>query len=131
MSIMERLRRRAEALEGETYALYLAYRHPGVPWYAKTWAAVVVAYAFSPIDLVPDFIPVLGYLDDLLLIPLGVGLALRMIPQPVMAECRLKAQQHLSQPRPKRWQGFVIVGLMWLSALIAAAWVAVRLFFGN
>ena len=66
---------RARQLEIETYALYLAYRHPKVPWYAKVFAACVVGYLFSPIDLIPDFIPVLGYLDDLILVPLGIFLA--------------------------------------------------------
>src|SRR5882672_9853477 len=84
-------RLRARALKLEVYALYLAYRDPRVPLPARILAACVAAYAFSPIDLIPDFIPVLGYLDDLILVPLGVWLALRMIPAPVMAECRAKA----------------------------------------
>ena len=79
---------RARQLKRETYALYLAYRDPRVPWYAKVLAVCVVAYAFSPIDLIPDFIPVLGYLDDLVFVPLGISLALRLIPPEVMAECR-------------------------------------------
>ena len=82
---------RALQLKAETYAIYLAYRDPRVPWHARLFAACVVGYAFSPIDLIPDFIPVLGYLDDLILIPLGITLALRMIPPEVMAECRQKA----------------------------------------
>ena len=79
---------RRRQLQAEVYALYLAYRDPRVPWYAKAVAACVVGYALSPIDLIPDFIPVLGYLDDLVLIPLGIALALRMIPPAVMDECR-------------------------------------------
>ena len=82
---------RARQIKSEIYALYLAYRDPRVPWYARVFAACVVAYAFSPIDLIPDPIPVLGYLDDLVLIPLGVVLARKMIPADVLAECRQTA----------------------------------------
>ncbi len=85
----------AAQLKRETYALYLAYRHPGVPWYAKAFSACVVAYAFSPIDLIPDFIPILGYLDDLILIPLGIALAMHMIPPEIMQDCRDEAQNRL------------------------------------
>jgi uncharacterized membrane protein YkvA (DUF1232 family) len=81
-----RLKRWAGRLKSETYALYLAYRHPGVRWYAKLFAACVVAYALSPIDLIPDFIPVLGYLYDLIIVPLGIAIAVRMIPAGVMEE---------------------------------------------
>ena len=88
MSPIGRLKRWARRLKVEVYALYLAYKDPRVPWYARAFAAVVVAYAFSPIDLIPDPIPILGYLDDLVIIPLGVALAIRMIPPPVLAECR-------------------------------------------
>ena len=79
---------RAKTLKRETFTLYLACRHPRVPWYAKLLALIVVAYALSPIDLIPDFIPVLGYLDDLVLIPLGLMLVIRLIPADVLAECR-------------------------------------------
>jgi uncharacterized membrane protein YkvA (DUF1232 family) len=123
---LDRLKKRANGLKGDTYALYLAYRHPGVPWYAKAWAALVVAYAFSPIDLVPDFIPVLGYLDDLVLIPLGVGLAIRMVPTPIMSECRQQAQSYLSQAHPKSWQGALFIGLLWLLGVLAAGWIVMR-----
>jgi len=83
-----RMRTRAKRLNAETYALYLAIRHPLTPWYARGIAIAVVAYAFSPIDLIPDFIPILGYLDDLVIVPIGVALAIRMIPRGVIAECR-------------------------------------------
>jgi uncharacterized membrane protein YkvA (DUF1232 family) len=77
---IETWKQRARELQTEVYAMYLAYRDPRVPWYARIFAACVVAYAFSPIDLIPDPIPILGYLDDLMLVPLGVWLARRMIP---------------------------------------------------
>lgn len=85
--LLEKLKQRARHLKVETFALYLAARHPRTPWYAKLLVAGIVSYAFSPIDLVPDFIPVIGYLDDLILVPLGLALAIRMVPDPVLTEC--------------------------------------------
>lgn len=126
MGWIETLKQRAHALQSDTYALYLAYRHPQVPWYAKVWAALVVAYAFSPIDLVPDFIPVLGYLDDIILIPLGVGIAVKLIPPDVLAECRQNAAQALSQQRPGRWQGALIVAVLWLLGLVVVGFIIFR-----
>jgi len=117
----------ARALKRETYALYYAYRDPRVPWYAKAFIALVVAYAFSPIDLIPDFIPVLGYLDDLVLIPLGVALALRMIPPEVMREGRERAEQLLAEEKPVfRWMGVVVIGVWVLVAALIAWWLARR-----
>ncbi len=109
-------------LKAETYALYLAYRDPRVPWWARVFAACVVAYAFSPIDLIPDPIPVLGYLDDLVLVPLGVVLARRMIPPTVMAECRERARTAVE--RPTNWYAAAVIVVIWLAlAGLAAAWV--------
>jgi uncharacterized membrane protein YkvA (DUF1232 family) len=88
---LQNLKEKAQRLQTEVVALMFAYCDRRTPWYAKTWAALVVAYALSPIDLIPDFIPVLGYLDDLILVPAGIALALRMIPADVMAEAREKA----------------------------------------
>ena len=83
-------KRSANELKTETYVIYLAVKHPKVQWYVKAFALSVLAYAMSPIDLIPDFIPVLGYLDDLILIPVGITLTIRMIPADVLAECRAK-----------------------------------------
>jgi uncharacterized membrane protein YkvA (DUF1232 family) len=106
----------------ETYAVYLAYRDPRVPWHARVFAACVVAYAFSPIDLVPDPIPILGYLDDLVLVPLGVALALRMIPAEVMAECRAQSETAMGEGMPtNRKAAAVIVGLWIFMALLVLA----------
>jgi uncharacterized membrane protein YkvA (DUF1232 family) len=113
-------------LKVETYALYLAYRDPRVPWYARLFAAVVVGYAFSPIDLIPDFIPVLGYLDDLLLVPAGIWLALRMIPPQVLADCRVRAQAAMQAGKPvNRIAAAVIVGV-WLLLAALAIFLLVR-----
>ena len=113
--MLEKWKTTAQKLKTEGYALYLAARDPRVPWIARLLAGVVVAYAFSPIDLIPDPIPVLGYLDDLLLVPLGVWLALRMIPPQVMAECRQQAEVKMTEGKPVSWVGALIVILIWLS----------------
>ncbi len=126
MDRFARWRERARRLRLEARALALAYRDPRVPWYAKAFAACVVAYAFSPIDLIPDPIPVLGHLDDLVLLPLGVLAARRMIPAPVLAECRVRAAELAGQHRPmSRVAAAVIVGL-WIAALAGLAWMAWR-----
>ena len=118
------LKQRARALKAETYVLYLAARHPGTPWYAKLLVAPIVAYALSPIDLIPDFVPVLGLLDDLLLIPLGIALAIRLVPPAVLAECRVRAQER--RKLVSRVAGAVIV-LIWLVAAGLGLWWAWRI----
>ena len=117
-SRLEHWKERARAVKRESYALYYACRDPRVPWYAKALAVVVVAYAFSPIDLIPDFIPVLGYLDDILLIPLGVIAVRAMIPAEVMDDCRERARQ--LETEPTSWVAAVVIGAIWV-ALTAAA----------
>jgi uncharacterized membrane protein YkvA (DUF1232 family) len=107
-------RDRVEQLKQETYALYLAYKDPRVRWYARVWLALVVGYAFSPIDLIPDFIPILGYLDDLILIPIGVWLALKLIPPQVLVDCRAAAAEQLAEDRPVSWQTAVLIVAIWL-----------------
>lgn len=114
----------ARGLKTEVYALYLAYRDPRVPWYARLFAACVVGYAFSPIDLIPDPIPVLGYLDDLVLVPLGVALALRLIPAEVMAEKRTQAREVMRQGKPvNRAAAAVIVAVWLLLAALVVRWL--------
>jgi uncharacterized membrane protein YkvA (DUF1232 family) len=120
----DRSRRQASALKGEVYALYLACRDPRVPWYAKVLAAGVVAYALSPIDLIPDFIPVLGYLDDLVLIPLGVLAVRALIPSAVMEECRRRAALVLAEGAPTSRAGLVIVVTIWISLAVLGVWLA-------
>jgi uncharacterized membrane protein YkvA (DUF1232 family) len=110
----------ARQLKVEVYALYFAYRDPRVSWAACIFTACVVAYAFSPIDLIPDFIPVLGYLDDLILIPLGIKIALSMIPPEVMAESRKQAQQIIDQGKPVNRVAAVFIILIWLLFLALA-----------
>jgi uncharacterized membrane protein YkvA (DUF1232 family) len=127
MGLPERWRTEARWLKGEVYVLYLAYRDPRVPWYAKVVAAGIVAYAFSPIDFIPDFIPILGYLDDLVLLPLGVLLIRRMIPEAVMADCRLRAEATFRQGKPISRVGAAIVIALWLVLAVGGIVLAGRL----
>ena len=117
---------RARQLKTEVYALYLAYRDPRVPWYARVFAACVVGYAFSPLDLVPDFIPVLGYLDDLVLIPLGIALAIRMIPPNVLEESREKATQVMRDGKPVNRVAAVAIIALWLALAALGIMLMVR-----
>jgi uncharacterized membrane protein YkvA (DUF1232 family) len=120
MRAIEAWKQWVRQLKVETYAVYLAYKDPRTPWYARIFAACVVGYAFSPIDLIPDPIPVLGYLDDLVLVPLGVALALKMIPQTVLGECREKAQAAMSQGKPTNWTAAGIIIAIWLLLAVLA-----------
>ncbi len=118
---------RARELKIQVHALLLAYRDPRTPWYAKALAALVAAYALSPIDLIPDFIPVLGQLDDLLLVPLGIALAARLIPREVLADCRARARQADSRPGVRRpWLSALLVVGVWLALLAVVAWLVLR-----
>jgi uncharacterized membrane protein YkvA (DUF1232 family) len=96
--VLSSLKRRIGRLRTESRALYLAARHPDTPWYAKFFIAAVAAYALSPIDLVPDFVPIAGYLDDLVLVPIGIALAMRMVPPSVLMECRALARDGAGCP---------------------------------
>lgn len=121
-------KQRARALKTEVYALYLAARDPRTPWYAKTFAALVVAYALSPIDLIPDPIPILGYLDDLILVPIGVAISLHMIPPEVMADSRAHANDILNSGKPVSWLGAAIIGTIWIALACLGLWLVWRLF---
>jgi uncharacterized membrane protein YkvA (DUF1232 family) len=125
---LERWRQQAQRLKLETYTLYLAYRDPRLPWPARIAAACVVGYAFSPIDLIPDFVPLLGYLDDLILLPLGVKLALSLIPEKILEENRVRAQEIIAQGKPvNRFAGIVIVAI-WLVIVVVVGLFLVRLY---
>lgn len=117
-----KLRDWARALKRDVHAIYLASRDPRVTWYAKALAVAVAGYALSPIDLIPDFIPVLGYLDDIILVPLGIVLVLRLIPPSIMAEHRASAQQD----RPvSRIAAFAIV-CVWIVSVVLTGWLVYR-----
>jgi uncharacterized membrane protein YkvA (DUF1232 family) len=109
---IESLKQKAKELRTEAHALYLACKDPRVPWYARAFALCVAGYAFSPIDLIPDFIPVIGYLDDLIIVPLGIVLAIKMIPPDVLEDSRKKARECADQKKRVGWiAAFVIVGI--------------------
>ena len=126
MGLVRRLESWARGLKVEVYALYLAYRDPRVSWYARVFAAVVVGYAFSPIDLIPDVVPVLGYLDDLVVVPLGVALAIKMIPTHVLLECREKARE--AKDRPLNKVAAVVIVLVWIALAVIAVRILARVF---
>ena len=114
MKLLAGIRERSRHLKAETFALYLVLRDPRTPWYAKLFVSAIVAYAFSPIDLIPDVIPVLGYLDDLILLPLGVILARKLIPNPVLNDCRVQAQNMMSKGKPVSQAAGVVIVISWI-----------------
>jgi Uncharacterized conserved protein len=116
-SRMEYFKERAKKLKRDVYALYIAVRRKDVPWYAKVFGVIVVGYALSPIDLIPDFVPVLGYLDDLFIVPGGIWIILKMIPQNVMEECRAQAEEKFTMCRPKSYLTAIIIVLLWLAII--------------
>jgi uncharacterized membrane protein YkvA (DUF1232 family) len=122
------LKSRACALKSDTFALYFVARDPRTPWYARAVAGAVVAYALSPFDLIPDFIPVIGYLDDLIVVPLGIVLVLKLVPPEVLHDCRARADAASVRPVSKVGAAFMIA--IWL---IAALWIvlAVRNLLGH
>ena len=114
----------ALALREDTYALYLASRDPRVPRLAKLVVVLVVAYALSPIDLIPDFIPVLGYLDDMLLLPMGIALAIKLMPRDVWEDCKSQARAELASELPRNRTAAIVIATVWLALLGLVAWLA-------
>ena len=111
-----RLRHWARMVKSDILALYLAVKHVRTPLYAKVLAAIVVGYALSPIDLIPDFIPVLGYIDDIILLPLGIALVIKLLPSDVLKQCREEARTHSSVMRPKIWLAAYVIIMLWIAA---------------
>lgn len=123
MAFLAELKQRVRHLKAETFALYLAARDPRTPWYAKLLVAGIVAYAFSPIDLIPDFVPVLGYLDDLILIPMGIALGIKLIPHSVLDECRARAKETIQNGKPvSRVAGAVIIVVWLVVVALCSVW---------
>lgn len=120
MTATARMRDWARAIKKDVVALYIAARDPRVPWYVKLVAAAVAAYALSPIDLIPDFIPVLGYLDDVIIVPLGILLVVRMIPAPLMAEFREEAGRRSKRPTSR--MAMVAIIALWIGVLALTLW---------
>jgi len=114
VSILVTWKARAQRLKGSVYALYFAYRDPRTPWYVRVLAACIVGYAFSPIDLIPDPIPILGYLDDLVLIPLGVTLVVKLLPTDVWADAQHLAATTLRDGKPTNWIAAGVIVVLWI-----------------
>src|SRR5215216_6437621 len=125
---LETWKRWARRLSAQTYALYLAYRHPRTPWYAKVFAALIVGYVFSPIDPIPDFIPGAGSLDAMVVVPIGVLLAAKMIPPDVFEECREKAREVANGEKPVSRIAAVVIVAVWLLCVALAVFLALRVF---
>ena len=121
MAALSSLKSWARNLRRDIVALWVAARDPRVPWYAKLAAGAVAAYALSPIDLIPDFIPVLGYLDDIVIVPFGILLAIKLIPAPLMAEFRQEAIR--LEEKPKSYLGMAAIAAIWLCAAVWLAWL--------
>jgi uncharacterized membrane protein YkvA (DUF1232 family) len=118
----------ARQLTAQTYALYLAYRHPRTPWYAKVFVALVVGYVFSPIDPIPDFIPGVGLLDEMVVVPIGVLLAAKMTPPDVFEECKEKAREVAEGEKPMSRIAAVVIVAVWLLCVALAVFLALRVF---
>jgi uncharacterized membrane protein YkvA (DUF1232 family) len=125
---VEAWKRRARQLSAQTYALYLAYRHPRTPWYAKVFAALVIGYVFSPIDPIPDFIPGVGLLDEMVVVPIGILIAAKMIPRDILEECREKAREVAEGEKPVSRVAAVVVVAIWLVCGALAVLLALYLF---
>jgi len=123
-SMFDRIKSWARTLKRDAYAVYLAARDPNTPWYVKVLAVVVAAYAFSPIDLIPDFIPVLGYLDDLILIPLGIWLVVSLIPEQAMTEYRAKASEVMQRPHDSKAAAIAVIAI-WMSGAALLCWFGI------
>ena len=122
---MEKIKAWAKNLKRQIFILYFAYRDERVPWYVKLFTACIVAYAFSPIDLIPDFIPILGYLDDVIILPLGIMFALKMIPKDVISDCEVKANEMMKNGKPKNWIVGSLIIFIWSVIIL---WILLKVF---
>ncbi|MGG3805236.1 YkvA family protein [Metabacillus fastidiosus] len=122
---MKKIKIWAKKLKRQIFVLYLAYKDERVPWYTKLFTVCVVAYVFSPIDLIPDFIPIIGYLDDVIIVPLGIMFALKMIPNEVILECEVKAEEIMKNGKPKNWVVGSLIILIWS---IITFWIIIKVY---
>jgi uncharacterized membrane protein YkvA (DUF1232 family) len=124
--MLQQARQWARVVKRDAHAIYLAARDPRVPWYAKALALCVAGYALSPIDLIPDFVPVVGYLDDVIIVPLGILAVVKLIPPEIMAEHRSLAAA--AQDRPESRTAAIVIAVLWAACTVLAAWLCYRLF---
>lgn len=118
--MFDKIKTWARSLKRQIFILYFACKDERVPWHAKLFTACVVAYAFSPIDIIPDFIPILGYLDDVILVPIGIMIALKMIPKSVLTDCEDKAEEMMKNGKPKNWIVGSLIVMIWVLIIIWA-----------
>ncbi|MED4690385.1 YkvA family protein [Peribacillus frigoritolerans] len=118
--MFDKIKTWARSLKRQIFILYFACKDERVPWHAKVFTACVVAYAFSPIDIIPDFIPILGYLDDVILVPIGIMIALKMIPKNVLTDCEVKAEEMMKIGKPKNWIVGSLIVMIWVLIIIWA-----------
>lgn len=118
MKIIDHAKAYAKKIKRELPVLYLAMKHKDTPWYAKLFALITVGYALSPIDLIPDFIPILGYLDDLILIPLAMTLTIKLIPKNVIEACREEADEIWAEGKPQKWRYAIPIILIWTLVIV-------------
>jgi len=116
-SVIKSWKQKTKTLKKEVYALSLAVKDPRVPWYAKVFAVLIIGYILSPIDPIPDFIPVIGYLDELVIVPLAIIILGKLIPKEVLEECREKAKHHRGRMKGKHWIAASIIILIWLTVV--------------
>ena len=124
---MQKIKEKAKKLKRDIPAVFLAMKHPRTPWYARILAGIIIGYALSPVDLIPDFVPVLGYLDDLVILPLLIILLLRLIPREVFEECRQEAVYLWANGKPKKWYYAIPIIVIWLFIVF----LVLRVFLGN
>lgn len=125
IKMFKKIKAWARKIKKQIFVLYFAYKDERVPWYAKVFTACVVAYAFSPIDFIPDFIPVLGYLDEVILLPIGIMFALKMIPKDVLSDCEVQAKEMMKNGKPKNW----IVGvLIVMNRCVITVWAVLNVY---
>ncbi|MBY0199631.1 YkvA family protein [Priestia megaterium] len=124
--MLNQLKLWAKKLKKQLFILYLAYKDERVSWYTKLFTACVVAYAFSPIDLIPDFIPVLGYIDDIIIVPLGIMIALKMLPKNVIEDCTLKAEELIQNEKPQNWVAGSIIIIVWILIFIWSCFIVFK-----
>jgi uncharacterized membrane protein YkvA (DUF1232 family) len=118
--MFDKIKTWARSLKRQIFILYFACKDERVPWHAKVFTACVVAYAFSPIDIIPDFTPILGYLDDVILVPIGIMIALKMIPKSVLTDCEVKAEEMMKNGKPKNWIAGSLIVMIWVLIIIWA-----------
>lgn len=129
-TFFQKFRQKVGDLKIELLAVWFAYRDPRTPWYAKVWSALIAGYAFSPIDLIPDFIPIIGYLDDAIIVPLGILIAIKLIPKEVMVDTRIRARDWLEQrkQKPQNKTMAILIILIWVLLFLLILRYALKAF---